>query len=240
MTASPVAGLLDVLQAIPDPRERKGLRHSLPAMLAAVVCGILCGVRGYRALVQWLHLQPPPFWHMLGFHLPPPKRRAFSDLLEQIPAEVLADVLNRWVQGVQGLEGKLPEAAPIEGAEIWDGKTMCGTKNRHQRAWQHVVRLDLATNQVLSRTPVNADTNEARTALELLQSLLLTGKVIVADAAYCQREFCQQIVDSGGDYVVTVKDNQPQLHRDVRNAFALSEGFSPLRPEAGRSPAASL
>lgn len=227
MTASPVAGLLEVLQAIPDPRGRKGRRHPLSAMLAAVVCGILCGARGYRALVQWLQLQPPKFWHMLGFHLPVPQRRAFSDLLERIPPEVLEDVLNQWVARL-GVE--LPEAVPIEGAEIWDGKTLCGTKNLHQRAWQHLIRLDLATGQVLSRTPVNADTNESRAALDLLKNLLLTGKVIVGDAAYCQREFCQQIVDSGGDYVVTVKDNQPQLRRDVRNAFALSEGFSPLRP----------
>jgi hypothetical protein len=147
--------------------------------------------------------------------------------LEKIPAEVLEEVLNRWVAG---LGVPLPEAVPIEGAEIWDGKTLCGTRNLHQRAWQHLVRLDLATNCILSRTPIHEDTNESRAALSLLKHLVLDGKVIVGDAAYCQREFCQQIVDSGGDYVVTVKDNQPQLRRDIHNAFALCEGFSPLRP----------
>jgi predicted transposase YbfD/YdcC len=62
---------------------------------------------------------------------------------------------------------------------------------------------------------------------------VLTGRVIVADAAYCQRDLCQQIVDSGGDYVVTVKDNQPTLKRDIENAFVIPKGFSTLRDQAG-------
>ena len=56
----------------------------------------------------------------------------------------------------------------------------------------------------------------------------IRGKTIVADAAYCQREICQAIIDSGGDYVVTVKDNQKTLLRDITNAFAIPQGFSPL------------
>jgi len=39
----PCAGesLLAMLAAIPDPRGRKGRRHPLAAMLAAIVCGLL-------------------------------------------------------------------------------------------------------------------------------------------------------------------------------------------------------
>jgi predicted transposase YbfD/YdcC len=61
-----------------------------------------------------------------------------------------------------------------------------------------------------------------------VRRLLLTGKLIVADAAYCQREICQEIVDKEGDYLVTVKDNQPQLRRDIEQAFVIPRSFSPL------------
>ena len=46
----------------------------------------------------------------------------------------------------------------------------------------------------------------------------------MADAAYCQRELCETIVEKEGDYLVTVKGNQPQLLRDVQQAFVIPEG----------------
>ena len=47
--------LREILSQVPDPRGRKGRRHSLSAMLTAVVCGVLCGARGYLGVVEWLH-----------------------------------------------------------------------------------------------------------------------------------------------------------------------------------------
>ena len=38
--------LLELLAQIPDPRGRHGRRHSLAAMLTAIVCAILTGARG--------------------------------------------------------------------------------------------------------------------------------------------------------------------------------------------------
>ena len=81
---------------------------------------------------------------------------------------------------------------------------------------------------MLSQTRVAAETNEAKTALTLLKSLVLGGKVVVGDAMFCQRDVCERILDSGGDYFVVVKDNQPTLRRNVQLAFAKAEAFPPL------------
>ncbi|MBL8829388.1 MAG: transposase family protein, partial [Planctomycetaceae bacterium] len=53
MEACAGESLLAMLAAIPDPRGRKGRRHPLGAMLAAIVCGLLTGARGYKAIAQW-------------------------------------------------------------------------------------------------------------------------------------------------------------------------------------------
>ncbi|MBL4885475.1 MAG: hypothetical protein JKY95_13185 [Planctomycetaceae bacterium] len=45
---------------------------------------------------------------------------------------------------------------------------------------------------------------------------------------FCQRDICEQLVDSGGDYFFTVKENQPTLLKEIKLAFAETEGFSPL------------
>jgi predicted transposase YbfD/YdcC len=63
----------------------------------------------------------------------------------------------------------------------------------------------------------------------VLKGLVLTGRVVTADAAFCHQDVCQTIVDSGGHYVLPVKDNQPQLLAAIESEFAAANAaFSPL------------
>ncbi len=75
--------------------------------------------------------------------------------------------------------------------------------------------------------PVDEKTNEHKAAMELLESLVLEGRVIVGDAIFCQREVCEKIRDRGGHYFVVVKDNQPTLRQNIESAFVNTEAFSP-------------
>lgn len=195
-------------------------------MLAVVVCATLSGYRGYRPMMQWLSAQTVEFYHLLGFTRWPPKRKAFQDLLTKLDPDVFFQVLQQFIEQLGLKQTQAPGELDVE---IWDGKTLRGTRSRHAESEKLLVRLDRALGCVLSSTKVSEETNEAKTACALLKSLLLEGKVIVADAAYCQREICQEVTEQKGDYLVIVKDNQPQLHRDIRQAFAQPEGFSPLR-----------
>jgi predicted transposase YbfD/YdcC len=77
----------------------------------------------------------------------------------------------------------------------------------------------------LSQVRVDEKTNEAKAALELLRSLVLEGRVITGDAMFCQRELCQEIIDSGGHYFFVVKDNQPTLKEAITAEFQAA--FSP-------------
>jgi len=64
-----------------------------------------------------------------------------------------------------------------------------------------------------------------KASLELLKTVVLKGRLVSGDAMFCQREICQQIVDSGGDYLIVVKDNQPELKAAIEAEF--QSGFSP-------------
>ena len=48
----------------------------------------------------------------------------------------------------------------------------------------------------------------------------MAGNLITGDALYCQRDYCQQVLAAGGDYLVTVKKNQRELHEANALAFA--------------------
>jgi predicted transposase YbfD/YdcC len=54
----------------------------------------------------------------------------------------------------------------------------------------------------------------------LLAMLPLQGQIVTADALHCQAEFCRQIRMTGGDYLLVVKENQPQLYADIALLFA--------------------
>ena len=83
--------LLASLKQIPDPRGAHGRRHSLSAMLATVVCAVLCGARGFSAIAQWIHVQPREVWWMLGYYRTPPTENTFRSLLSRLdPAELEA------------------------------------------------------------------------------------------------------------------------------------------------------
>lgn len=93
---SPARGdLLALLATISDPRRRKGRRHQLPAMLAAIVCGILAGAQGCTAIAQWIHEQEASFWHQLGFLRKPPTTNGFRYLLLKLPPETLESVIGQ-------------------------------------------------------------------------------------------------------------------------------------------------
>jgi hypothetical protein len=218
--------LLEYLEQIPDPRGRQGRRHSSAAMLAAVAIAILCGQRGYQGIAHWLRLQSVQVWHRLGFQRIPPTRNAFRKLLMRIPPEDFEQALRQWAAALLG--EPLPEG-PLQPVAM-DGKSLCGTLQPHARAVHLLSLLDQRTGCVLSQLAVAAKTNEAKSALEILDTISLRGRVVTGDAMFCQREVCEKIVDSGGHYFVVVKDNQPTLRADIAAEFQAA--FSPLHREA--------
>jgi predicted transposase YbfD/YdcC len=62
-------------------------------------------------------------------------------------------------------------------------------------------------------------TNEISVMEEVLRGLLLEGQVITVDALLTHRAIAQQLAEAGGDYVMIVKGNQPQLQQDIRLVF---------------------
>ena len=53
----------------------------------------------------------------------------------------------------------------------------------------------------------------------VLNQLVLQGRIVTMDALLTQKHVAQTIVDAGGDYVMVVKENQPQLRADIELVF---------------------
>ena len=171
-------------------------------MLASVVCAMLQGACGYSGITDWIHSQDVSLWHALGFTRRPPKLGAFRDLLMAISPEDFERVLANWIQHCLGVSSSNDSLEAV----AMDGKTLCGSLRRHQRAVHLLALLDQQTGCVLSQCRVDEKTNEHKGALELIKTLVLESRVITGDAMFCQRDLCQEIRDRGGHYFFVVKD----------------------------------
>jgi hypothetical protein len=226
--AQPEPGsLLAFLAQVPDPRDRSGRRHPLVAMLAHACCAILCGCRGYAAIAQWGRDQPIEMMHRLGYRRRPPAYGTFQGLFTRLDAAAFEAAVARWAESLLGSAA----AEPLRAVAL-DGKASRGSGTAAAAAVHLLAALDQRTGCVLTQARVPADTNEHKAALALLKGLVLEGRVVTGDAAFCQRDLSRQVVGDGGHYLWKVEEgNQPTLARDIAAAFG--PAFSPLRAAAG-------
>jgi hypothetical protein len=222
MEASP--SLSEVLATIPDPRDRSGLRHPLPAVLNLLVVATLAGMRSLEAVAQFARDHGTPLAHALGFRSArTPCKATLSNLLRRLDVGAFEAAVGRWVM----------TRCPDRGDQLClDGKTARGSKDGAIPAAHLLAAYAPQVAAVVAQIRVDAKTNEHKAALELLGILPLAGTVVTGDAMFCHKDVCAAVVGGGGDYLFTVKDNQPTLHYDIAGLFAESAAFSPLPAEA--------
>ena len=115
-----------------------------------------------------------------------------------------------------------------------DGQTLRGSGNRLTgRHPLHLVRAWAATNRlVLGQQACAEKSNEITAIPQLLKVIEIEGAIVTIDAMGCQTEIADGIIERKADYVLAVKDNQPTLHTEIRQAFgqALERTASGINP----------
>jgi len=221
--------LLDVLANIPDPRHRRGIRHPLPAILGLAVVAMLTGCKSYQAIAQFGRDKGFALAQVLGFRRgKTPTKATYSVLFRRLDVIAFEAALARWIATRLSDE----EMAVI----ALDGKTLRGSRDGVVPGHHLVAAYAVAAAAVLAQVRVDAKTNEHKAALQLLGILPVQGRIVTGDAMFCQRDLCQAIIDGGGDYVFTVKDNQPSLAIDIQAGLSWEDQqrqraaiFSPRR-----------
>ena len=102
-----------------------------------------------------------------------------------------------------------------------DGKTMRGScdKAKNKSAFHIVSAWSDCCNLFLGQVKTHEKSNEITAIPELLDMIDIAGQIVTIDAMRCQRDICKKIVEKGGDYVISLKGNQGNLHRDIQDYF---------------------
>lgn len=72
---------------------------------------------------------------------------------------------------------------------------------------------------MLGQVKVDEKSNEITAIPQLLKVLDLHGCIVTIDAMGAQKDIAQQIIEAGGEYVLSLKGNQGNLHQDVDQLF---------------------
>ncbi len=73
---------------------------------------------------------------------------------------------------------------------------------------------------VLGQVKVDEKSNEITAIPCLLKKLKLKGCIVTIDAMGCQKKIVKEIIKQKADYLITLKDNQPNVYQRTEQLFA--------------------
>ena len=193
--------LREVLEGVADPRDRRGVRHALTAVLCLAVVGVLAGCRTLGAMREHVADLEPADLGALG----PGEGRALPSestirrVLQRVNADDLDARVSSWLRTRVGAIGGRRVIAV-------DGKTMRGARGAGERAPHLPAAPGRAGGVVVGQRRVADKSNEIPALRDLLAPLDLDGAVAGADAMHTQTGTAEWIRSRGAHYLLTVKD----------------------------------
>jgi hypothetical protein len=189
---------------------------------------VLCGApRGSKDLAKFARKLSQPQRRSLGIRqrhgrYPAPSQPTFWRLLQEVSGAELQQVL-------LAVQEQLRGPAPKDELIALDGK-----EPKHGGGQSVLTAICVPSQYYLGSAMVDTKTNEIPVAQQLFQDLDLKGRLVSLDALHTQTETARDIVlEGGGDYLLTAKDNQPTVHQNIEKLVpAPKADFPPLESDA--------
>src|SRR3954466_6802740 len=148
--------LVQALQAVPDPRRRRGRRHGLQSVLLLAVQAVMAGAGSWVAIARWAATAP----QALGVCGAPPSASTFRRVLAAVDITAVEAALTGWVIGRQA-RCRQQRPAGTTAAETRcvlavDGKTLRGSTGADGRQTKLVCVYDCAQQLILTQSAVVA------------------------------------------------------------------------------------
>jgi hypothetical protein len=221
-----VSGMMRFFEGVPEWRTRWDL-YRVASLVTIAVCASLCGVHhGQRDLAafaanmtraQWEALRLPRRGNPRKYRVP--KETTFFRLLTNVDSRALEKALLAWQEHVLGPRPPEDDQVAVDGKELLSSQGV-----------EIVSAYAVKSGRWLGSERVADSSNEIPAAQTLLRRAPIEGALVSLDAMHTQTETARLIVqERGGDYLLTVKGNQPtvaesvqQLHTGLQHAFSPS------------------
>ena len=224
--AKEIGSIVEHFKKLPEYRERVE-SYPLFSLATLILLAMLCEApRGQTDLAKFAGTLNPGQRRALGIRrnpagkYPAPSQSTFSRFFAGIDPLRLQETLLQIQTRVRG-------PAPKDHLVVIDGK-----EPRHGSGTSVLSAVTVPSQHFLGSALVDQKTNEIPVAQkELIPALDLAGRLVSLDALHTQDETARAVVmEGGGDYLLTVKNNQPALRAAIEKKVTAPRADFPPRP----------
>src|SRR3954470_8858407 len=209
-----------------DPRRRHGQRHRLLDVIVIALCAVIAGSDTWQEVETFAQRRRDWLDRFLDLGDGVPSHDTFERVFDRLDPLALQRCLLSWLTA-------LTDGLKVGHVAI-DGKTArhSGSPARGIKALHLVSAWAAEHSLTLGQVATEEKSNEITAIPQLLELLDLEGALVTIDAMGCQKAIAARIIEGGGDYIPTAKDNQEHLRQDVVSCLCAAMDDSEIKSEA--------
>ena len=205
--------LFERFEILEDPRDIRGKKYKLIDILIMTIYGLLCGLKDYVNIADFMKLKEDYFTKLLNLENGTSSHDCLSDVFAVIDSKKFMEIFIEWTKYIVKI--KTGKKISIDGKAIKSATDKINNGNIPYIVSAFIGEIGISIGQV----KVDDKSNEITAIPDLLDLLDLEGVTITIDAIGTQEEIVNKIVDKGAHYVLPVKDNQRELKKQIKSHF---------------------
>ena len=213
VTEADIVSIMEFFGDLEDPRSSINRKHLLADIVVICIAAVIAGCDGPKSIGFWAKEKAE--WCKKYLVLPSgiPSHDTFGRVLALLSPIAFQACFSNWIEHTQR-NAQSVGPTPQKHIAI-DGKALRRSHDRRNglgplflvSAWS--VECGISLGQLATE----AKSNEITAIPELIDNIQVQGAVVTIDAAGCQKNIAQKIVEAKGDYVLALKGNQGTMHK---------------------------
>ncbi len=211
--------IISFFEELPDPRSEVNRLHLLGDVIVIAICGVLANADGPSAIEKWARLNDRWLEQHLALPHGIPSRDTIRRVLTILNPLAFQRCFAQWIDSL-GILSDQQKAEQKKHIAI-DGKALRRSHDKKKNLGALFIVSAWASDKGISlgQMATEEKSNEITAIPKLLDEIDFEDSIITIDAAGCQKNIAQQIVDGNGDYVLALKANHLKLHEAVEELF---------------------
>jgi predicted transposase YbfD/YdcC len=206
--------LFSRFEVIEDPRDVRGKKYKLIDIIIMTIYGILNKHEDFSNIAYFLELNTSYFVEILKLETgKTPSHDCLSDVYAQINPQKFMEIFIEWTKSIVQL--KSGHIINIDGKAVREAQDKINGGNIPYIVSAFLSDIGISIGQV----KVEDKSSEYTAIPELLDLIDIKGCTITIDAAGTYPKIAEKILSKGGNFVLKVKENQPNLLTDCKFLF---------------------
>jgi predicted transposase YbfD/YdcC len=213
-----VRGIVEHFRKLPDPRSTTNRRHLLVDVLVLSVLAVIAGADGPVGIAVWGEMNYDWLKRHLKLPYGIPSHDTIGRVLETLKPAAFQQCFFAWLESLLASDDDEPGRLHV----AIDGKALRRSHDRRHGLGPLYLVSAWATERgiTLGQLATEEKSNEITAIPLLVKQINVKGAIVTIDAAGCQKNIANDIVEGGGDYVLALKGNQGTLHKAVVDYIA--------------------